>query len=110
MYLEIFKWIFIIISVIIAVMLVLLDRNITKRMEPMKASEFVSFVTAGLLIYVMLAFILAIKSNGISRFVMLLFAIFPFIAGHFATYKSKRNFTLVQILVIISSVVYTLQI
>ena len=66
MHVEVIKWLFIIISSILAVMLILLDMNITKKMKPMKASEFVSSATAGLMLYIVLALTLAVILPGIS--------------------------------------------
>ena len=110
MYLEFLKWLFIIASGILGVMFVLLEINFTKKMEPMKASEFVSAIAAGLFVYIILAITLATTQTRILKFILLSFAIFPFVLGQFATYKTRKCFTLIQILVIISSVVYTLHI
>ncbi len=110
MYLGFLKLLFIIVSVISVIIFILLNINYTKKMEPMKASEFVSAAAAGLFVYIILAITLAITQSGILKFIFLLFAIFPFILGQLANYKTRRYFTLVQILAIISSVIFTLQI
>lgn len=110
MYVEIFKWIFIFICGILTLMLILLDRNITKHMKPMKASDFVSSITAMFAVYAFAALVLALILPGIAKLIMLLFAIFPFVAGRLANYKTKRYFTLAHILVIISCIIYVLRI
>ena len=54
-----------------------------------------------------LALVLILPQNS-AKFVMLFFAVIPFLTGKVAEYKTHRLFTAIQIFVIICSIIYTI--
>lgn len=103
---KIFGILFILASICTVVQMTMLNLGITKRMSPMKASDFVSSVTAMLLLYVLCGLILTVLISGKTKFIMLFLAIMPFLAGYFAQYKTYETFTRIQNLIMICGIIY----
>lgn len=88
--------------------MILLNSGITQHMKPMQSSNFVSSVAAVLLLYVLNAFILVFLVSGVSKIVMLLFAIMPFIIGKCTEYKTHGFYSNIQSFTVFCSIIYTM--
>lgn len=110
MFIKIFEILFLILSSVMALQLTLLMFNITKRLKPMRASDFVSSVAAMTIFYIINALVLALFMPQISsKFVMVFLAFAPFLIGRMAEYKTHKIFTIVQILIIICGIIYVVR-
>ncbi len=111
MCLKILEILFVLSAVVLTTQLITLFFGITKKMEPMKASAYVSAVAMALFIYVVTAIGLAIFLPSLhSKLIMLVFAISPFLIGKVASYPKLKIFSIFQILCVIMSCGYILTI
>ena len=106
MYLKIFEISFIILGALSGINFTLLYFGITDKMKPMKASDYISFVSGTLLLYVINAILLILLLNGINKLYILLFAAVPFIIGKLTEYKTMKKFAVIQIVLIFCSIIY----
>ena len=105
MYLKI---LFIIIGFILFLMLSFYKLYLCKKPRTEKVSVFVSGLGAIFLLYIVIAVLLAIFIPGIiNKSVLLFFGISPFIIGKLATYEKEKIYSLIQILFVAVSVIYT---
>ena len=80
-----------------------------KLKDTMFVSNYIALMTAFMGMYCITGFVLMFRVPFIQlKLLLLLFSLSPFILGQFATYKSEKIFTLLQILVIIASIVVCL--
>lgn len=109
MCLKIFAITFVILSFVLVVQLLTLFFGLTKKMEPLKASAYVSSVAMMVFIYVINAVLLAIFLPSLqSKLIMLLFAFSPFIIGKISNYPNLKYFNTLQILCVIMGGAYIL--
>ena len=109
MCLSIVSYIFVFLSVVLTLQLISVYCGITKKMSPMKASDYVSSIAGVLLAYILFALILAILTPGVYNKVLLIgFSRMPFIIGWIVRYNSLNFYSLLQILCVIMSGVYVL--
>ena len=109
MYLKIMEFSFLGVALILTFLLVIRELGVTKKMSPMRASDFVSSMAGLMLGYVILAFLLALFLKGIQvKFTMALFGFMPFIIGKIVTYKKVHFYSIIQIVCIIVSIVYVI--
>ena len=107
MHLKILETFFIIIASALTILLLLRFFGVTKKLSPMKASDFVSSIAGLLYTYVVFAFLVSIFVGGwVNKAVMLLFAASPFIIGKLVTYEKEKIYSIIQILCVILSLVY----
>ena len=80
------KYIFIILAVVLASLLCVYNLYFQKKKRTEKIASYVSLVTGAILIYVLYSIFCVFVIDGIvNKFILLLFAMSPFIIGHFAT-------------------------
>ena len=104
MLLKILCGLFILSGLVFILAIVINQLWISKLKNPMLSSHFVAGITASIAFYVITAFCTAIFAPGIiSKSIMVLFAVSPFIIGKFATYDKKVLFTALQFLCILLS-------
>ena len=104
MYLKI---IFGLTAFVLTILLVLREFGITKKLSPMKASDYVSTIAGFLFVYVITAIIIVFKEGGLTdKAVMLFFAISPFVIGRLVTYEKVKIYSIIQILCVILSLGY----
>ena len=73
----------------------------------MKASHFVALMAIFMALYIVSGIILAFFiPNVLSKALILLFALSPFIIGKLATYKHEKIYSLIQIICVLISVVF----
>ena len=109
MYLKILEYGFVLICGILTVLLVLREFGITKKMSGMRASDYISTVSAFLLGYIIFAFLLAIfLPYLLHKAVMLVLGFSPFIIGKLATYQKLKVYSIIQIFVIFLRGIYLL--
>ena len=102
-----FKFLFLIISVILFCLLSVYKMYICKLKRSPKISVFVSLITGMLLLYVLCAFVGVILVPGIlNKIVLLILGIIPFIIGRLATYEKENIYSYLQIFIILSGVIY----
>lgn len=106
MYLKIFEITFIIFGILSGINFTLLHFGISDKMKPMKASDYLSFVTIILLMYVINAIVLMFLFDGFNKLYILLFAFAPFLIGRLAEYKTLKRFAIIQIIIIFCSIIY----
>ena len=106
MYLKILEITFIILGVLSGINFTLLHFGIADKMKPMKASDYMSFVTIILLMYVINAIILMFLLNGMDKLYILLFAFAPFLIGKLTEYNTLKRFAVIQIVIIFCSIIY----
>ena len=107
MYLKILEILFGSLAFILLLLMLFRELGITKKLSPMRASDYISSMAGFLLLYIVFAFVLAIFTPiGINKMVMALFGISPFIIGKLVTYKNVRVYSFIQILCVILSLVY----
>ena len=105
MYLKI---IFIICAVVFFSLMCLYKLFISRQERTEKTAIFVSFMGASLLLYVISGFLFGIFAPTIiNKFVIVLFALSPFIIGKFATYEKENYYAFLQIFCILLSTIYT---
>ncbi len=109
MYLKIMEFSFLGVALILTFLLFIRELGVTKKMSPMRASDFVSSMAGLMFGYVILAFLLALFLKGIQvKFTMVLFGFMPFIIGKIVTYKKVHFYSIIQIVCIIVSIVYVI--
>lgn len=109
MYLKIFEITFLIISFVLTLLLILREFGITKNMDGMKASDFISTIVGFMLAYVINAFVLVVFLPEISsKLIMGGFGISPFVIGKLVTYQKVKFYSIIQILSVIISIGYLL--
>ena len=100
---------FVVIAAILAILLILREFGITKKLSPMRASDYVSVIAIFLVIYVINAFLIMIFNPLIDvRISMALFGIIPFVIGKMVKYEDVKLYSTIQILCVIFSIVYVL--
>ena len=110
MLLNCLKWILLILGVcfIFDFLIFLIVKSKIK--DNVKISDLMGFLGIEFGVYILSALIFAIyafiKIGYYEGFILLLFALSPFIIGHLAKYKTRHLFTIIQFLVIILNVVY----
>ena len=109
MHLTILKILFVLNCLILTILLILRELGITKKMSPMKASDFVSTIAGFLFAYITIALLLAISVDRVfSKAVTIIIAISPFIIGKLVTYQKVKIYSIIQILCVIFSLIYVL--
>jgi len=109
MCLRILTYTFVLISILFVTHFITLMFGITKKMEPMHASSYVSFSAATLLMYLINAGLILLMAPLVStKIIMAVFILLPFIIGKFAIYPNLKFFSVFQILCVIMSGVYVL--
>ena len=99
MYLKILEILFVISGILLVLLLSLREFISSKIKDNLKVSAFVSFIAGILLIYIVLAILLAIfGKGGIYKFLMAFFGVSPFIIGRFASYEKIKIYSFIQIL------------
>lgn len=107
MYLKILEILFGGLAFILLLLMLFREMGITKKLSPMRASDYVSSMAGFLFAYIVIAFMLAVFTpGGINKIVMALFGISPFIIGKLVTYKKVKRYSFIQILCVILSLVY----
>lgn len=106
MYLKIFGITFIILGLLSGINFTLFHFGIIDKMKPMKASDYIAFVSGTLLLYVINALVLILLLNGINKLYVLLFASVPFVIGKLTEYKTLGKFAVIQIVIIFCSIIY----
>ena len=106
MYLKIFEITFIIFGLLSGINFTLLHFGITDKMKPMRASDYVSFISVTLLLYIINALVLILLLNGINKLYILLFASAPFLIGKLTEYKTLKKFAVIQIVILFCSIIY----
>ena len=100
---------FIFIASILAILLILRECGITKKLSPMKASDYVSVIAVFLILYSLGALTLAVFYPILNlRITMILFGVIPFVIGKVADYKKVRTYSIIQILCVILSILFLL--
>ena len=111
MYLGIMKSLFIFAGCLLTLLLIIREFGITKKISPMKASDYVSLIAGIMFVYVVCAFLIAIFFPGIhKKITMILFGLMPFIIGKLVTYKKVHFYSIIQMVCIIPSIVYAVSI
>ena len=109
MCLKVVSVLFVLAAFVLALQLISVYFGITKKMSPMKASDYVSSIAGVLLAYILFALILAIVTPSVYNKVLLIgFSGMPFIIGWIVRYNSLNFYSLLQILCVIMSGVYVL--
>lgn len=99
MYLGIFKTIFIIISILLAISIII--QKIF--MKKLKNTSFPAIIAVLLFLYILGTFIAAILlPHYVLKLIMFILGIAPFIIGKLATYKTEGLFTFIQIICALS--------
>ena len=107
MCLKIFEILFLLTAIILTILLIIREFGITKKLSPMRASDFVSSIAGFLFAYIIFAILLSIFISGwVNKCVMIFFAISPFIIGKMVTYQKVKIFSTIQIICVILSIVY----
>ena len=103
------KIIFIVISVLLALILILYKLLISKLKRTSNTSVYISFMTGMLLIYILGAFVLSTYTQDIfSKIIIFVFGLSPFIVGKFATYEKENLYSWIQISIITFGIFYVL--
>lgn len=98
---------FILFGIILFLLLCTYKLFIEKRKRTEKTALFVSFTGAVLLLYVLSGILFALFVFGIiSKLIILIFAVSPFIIGKAATYEKEKFYSYMQILYIAVSIIY----
>ena len=99
MFLKILEILFIIIGIMLVILLSFREFISSKIKDNSKVSAFISFIAGVLLLYIILAILLAIFApNGAYKALMAFFGVSPFIIGYFANYEKIKIFSFIQIL------------
>lgn len=99
--------IFILISFVLACMIVVQKLIMCKIKDNIKKSDFVAAIAVLFFLYVLFALLLVIFTPVLmSKFIMLVFALSPFIIGRLATFKSENFYSILQVLIILISGCY----
>lgn len=107
MYLKILEILFGSLAFGLIVLMILRELGITKKLSPMRASDYVSSMAGLLFAYIIFAFALAaFVPGGINKIILALFGISPFIIGKLVTYKKVKMYSFIQIVCVILSLVY----
>ena len=79
--------------------------------DNIKASNFVAVMGFLLVFYVISTILIAILDRNIlTKILMVLFGLSPFVIGPVATYEKHRLYTFVQVLTILISAIYSIKI
>ena len=107
MFLKILEILFGSLAFCLIILMILREMGITKKLSPMRASDYVSSMAGLLFAYIIFAFILAaFIPGGINKIILAVFGFSPFIIGKLVTYKKVRIYSLIQIVCVILSLVY----
>lgn len=101
---------FIIIALLLAVLLAGYESYLLIKKEGRKNHPvYVAFMTGMLVLYILCAFAgVFIIKGGLNKFIMLLFALSPFVVGKLATYEKRTLFCIIQVCRIILSAIFIL--
>ena len=82
---------------------------VSKLKDMMKVSQFVVIISIFMGIYILSGIVLAFFMPYIlNRILVLLFALSPFIIGKFATYTKEKMYSLIQIICVLTSIIFVL--
>ncbi len=99
MHIKIFEILFIISGILLVILLSSREFIALKIKDNLKVSAFVSFIAGILLIYIILAILLAILGEGgFYKVLMAFFGVSPFIIGRLASYEKVKFYSFIQIL------------
>lgn len=99
MYIKIMEILFVISGILLVSFLSLREFISSKIKDNLKISAFISFIASLLLIYIILAILLAIfGKGGIYKTLMAFFGVSPFIIGRLASYEKIKIYSFIQIL------------
>jgi len=109
MCLKILTILFVILAGVLSVQLLTLISGVNKKLSPMGASDYFSWISAVMLLYVTCAISLVFYVPGIySKVIMLFFGIIPFVIGNLSNYKYLKLYTVFQLLCVIISGIYVM--
>ena len=109
MFLSFLLGLFIFVSLVFTILLILREFGITRKLSPMKASDYVSGIAIFLILYVISTFLLVVYHQNLQfRITMALFGIIPFAIGKAVNFKRVKTYSIIQILCVILSMVYAL--
>lgn len=109
MCLKIIEGLFILAALLLTLLMLVRECGITKKMSPMKASDFVSSIALFVFLYVFFALLLVFILPGLhNKLIMVIFAISPFVIGKLVTYQTVKLYSFIQILCIVISAVYAI--
>ena len=95
------------IASVLLILLCLRELGITKKLSPMRASDYVSVIAIFLILYVINAFLIAVfYPLADVKISMVLFGIIPFAIGKAVKYEDVKVYSIIQILCVIFSIVY----
>ena len=108
--LEIFKWGFVFLSAILFVLISFGKLFVFYKKDAIFVSDYTSSIALFMVLYVLSALFGAVIYSGlITKFILLFFAISPFVLGFFAKYETEKYFTIMQLLVFILSAGFVLE-
>ena len=109
MLVKILKEVFILVALMLSLMTIYGKLFVFKKKHPSFVSDYCATMAAILGIYELLGIILAFMVVGLtSKFILLGFALSPFVIGALVTYHTEKYWTVAQTLLFIFSVVYAI--
>ena len=109
MCLKIFEISFLIIGLALSILLISRQCGVTKNMDGMKASVFITIIAIFFLAYIFNTIILSILIPDLyTKLIMAFIAISPFIIGKLVTYPKVGFYSNIQIGIVILSIGYLL--
>ena len=103
------KLIFILISIVLALMLSIYKLFLAKQKRTPAISSFVSAIAGVMLTYILCAFVFSIYISGmLNKLIIILLGISPFIIGKFATYEKENIYSYIQIFIVSFGIFYVL--
>lgn len=109
MLVNVVKYLFVIAAVVVAVMMTYGKLFVFKKREPQFISDYCATMAGFLGGYSVLAIVLAwLFPSTTAKFVMLWFALAPFLIGLLVKYHTEKYYTIVQIILILISIAYVL--
>ncbi len=107
MYLKILEWSMIFAGITLG-LLITFQKLVVCKLKNDIVANYVPFIAFVMLIYIVVALLLAIATRGtINKVVTFLFAISPFAIGKFVTYKTETFFSYIQVICAFLSSAYT---
>ena len=112
MLINVSHYIFIIIALLLAIMLICYKLWVYKINDTnMAKSNYMAGITGLFFLFSILAFIIAIITPGLKhKLILLIIAASPFIIGELATYKTEKFYSIIQVLIILGSICYIISI
>lgn len=103
------KYIFLVIGVILALLLIIRPVLTKILKDNMKVSFYVSCMAIVMFLYVFFAFLAVIfMPSYLTKAVMLVLGLSPFIVGKLVTYEKVLFYSIIQIVFVIAGICYTL--